>query len=146
MGEADAGEGGSAGEDPADRGRRGRAAGAPGGSDERGTGRESGGGTAARSDAAAAGVKAAAAAAVAAEAEEDDAEGTCAKEVAALLRCVSSKRYANISSCKEEMRALRKCCVDEGVREFAVVRECGAGGARPQTAKGGGAKADSTGS
>ena len=90
-------------------------------------------------------MKAAAAAAVAAEAEEDDAEGTCAKEVAALLRCVSSKRYANISSCKEEMRALRKCCVDEGVREFAVVRECG-GGARPQTAKGGGAKADSTGS
>ena len=53
-----------------------------------------------------------------------DIEGTCVKEVTALLRCVSSKRYANISSCKEEMRLLRKCCVDEGVSDFSVVKEC----------------------
>lgn len=53
-----------------------------------------------------------------------DLEGTCVKEVTALLRCVSSKRYANISSCKEEMRLLRKCCVDEGVSDFSVVKEC----------------------
>ena len=50
-------------------------------------------------------------------------EGLCVDYVQKLLRCVAGAKYANISSCKEEMRALRKCCEENNVRDFSVYRE-----------------------
>ena len=50
-------------------------------------------------------------------------EGLCVEYVQKLLRCVAGAKYANISSCKEEMRALRKCCEDNNVRDFSVHRD-----------------------
>lgn len=53
-----------------------------------------------------------------------DNDKNCLKEVGLLLQCVSSRKYANISSCKEEMKALRECCVKHEIKNFAVVKEC----------------------
>ena len=50
-------------------------------------------------------------------------EGLCVEYVQKLLRCVASAKYANISSCKEEMRELRKCCEENNVRDFSVHRD-----------------------
>ena len=48
----------------------------------------------------------------------------CSAEISALLSCVSGENYANISSCKEQMRALRECCVQNNIKNFHVVKEC----------------------
>ena len=50
-------------------------------------------------------------------------EGFCVEKVRKLLQCVAGAKYVNISSCKEEMRALRKCCEDNDISDFSVQRE-----------------------